>query len=252
MRRFINNVKNHSNWFGYYTYKFFTSRKEPFTFNCRSGLRITVPSRMMQTYKECFFDQTYLKGFPNNVIQKNPPPTIIDVGANVGYFSLFMFSVNRAAKILAFEPMPMNYELLKKYRDENSNLNFTPVNKAVSQRNETITLNYDATDSYTTSAGIFNSEKETDTIKVPATTLAEIMDHHKLAKIDFLKLDCEGSEYSIVYNAPASVLEKISAVAIETHPGKAANENRDALAGYLSQQGFQINTYRDIIWAWRK
>jgi FkbM family methyltransferase len=251
MRRLINNIRNHSNWFSYYVYKFLTSRKDPFTFHCRGGMKITVPARMMQTYKECFFDQTYLKGFPAGVIKNNLSSTVIDVGANVGYFSLFMLSNNRNAQILAFEPMPMNYQLLKKYRDENSHLNFIPVNKAVSQRNETITLSYDARDSYTTSAGIFNGDKELDRMEVSATTLADIIDNYKLDKIDFLKLDCEGSEYPIVYNAPASILQKISAMAIETHPGKAERENKDSLASYLRQHGFEIRTHRDIIWGWR-
>lgn len=252
VRRLVNNVKNHSNWFKYYFYKFFTARQAPFTFHCRrSGMKITVPARMMQTYKEIFFDETYLKGFPAGIISSKNTLTVVDVGANVGYFSLFMLSNNQRTKIFAFEPMPMNYTLLEKYCNENSSYDFTPVNKAVSQQNGTIVLSYDATDSYTTSAGVFNGDRESDRLEVATTTLTSIMGNYKLDKIDFLKLDCEGSEYPIIYNAPSAVLEKISALAIETHPGKSERENKNSLVSHLRQHGFKIQTKRDIVWGWR-
>jgi FkbM family methyltransferase len=250
MRRVINTINNHSNWFSYYTYKYFTSKKEKFVFELRGGLKVEVPARLMQTYKECFFDQTYIKGLSKDVF-KNAPLTVVDIGANVGFFSLFMFSKDKKAKIFAYEPMPLNFKLLNKYKQENTDLNYTVVNKAVSNEKTTITLNYDSSDSFSTAATIFDTSTQGDKIQVETTTLEAILNDNNLSKIDFLKLDCEGSEYGILYGASTAVLNKISNISIETHPGKQDNENINSLVTYLKKNGFEINTKADIIWAWR-
>ncbi|MCX6297399.1 MAG: FkbM family methyltransferase, partial [Bacteroidetes bacterium] len=198
----------------------------------------------------CFFDQTYIKGLPNDVFKK-AGLTVVDIGANVGFFSLFMFSKDKKAKIFSFEPMPMNFELLNKYKKENPGLNFTVVNKAVSKEKTTITLNYDSKDSFSTAASIFDSNSQADKIQVETTTLEAILSDNNLSNIDFLKLDCEGSEYGILYGASQAVLNKISTISIETHLGKAENENLNSLSDYLKKNGFEINSKADIIWAWK-
>ncbi len=67
MRRILNNFEHHSNWLGYYKYKYFDKGTGDFNFDCRSGIRISVPKRLLHTYKECFFDETYLKGLPKKL-----------------------------------------------------------------------------------------------------------------------------------------------------------------------------------------
>lgn len=254
MRRVCNNIKNHSNWFNYYVHKYLGSQGDAFTFNSRGGLRIKVPERLAHTYKECFFDETYTKGLPKRLIKKlteSKPLTVIDIGANVGYFSLFMLSRFKGARVYAFEPIGMNFKLLKQYKEENPNLAFTVVNQAVAGQQGTVVLNYDAGDQFTTSASIFDNKTEPDQVEVQSTTLEAILKKNRLNKIDFLKLDCEGSEYDIVYGAPSEVLDKVSVIALETHKGTKTNENRDALANYLKQHKFEIHTSGDIIWGWR-
>ena len=212
-------------------------------------MKITVPARLMQTYKECFFDETYFKGLPRDI--KKSLTNVVDIGANVGYFSLSVFSIAPEAKVFAYEPMPNNFDLLKKYQSEHSNLDFNIINKAVSGRKETLVLHYDANDSYTTAASIFEDENQPNQIEVGTTTLEEIIAGDNLTHIDFLKLDCEGSEYEIIYGAPASVLEKISIIAIETHRGQGDRENIGSLSDFLRQKNFEINILRSKIWAWR-
>lgn len=247
--RLINLIKTHSNWLDYYQYKYFGKNKESLTFKCRGGMNIEVPARMIQTYKECFLDEVYYKGFPQGKISNNP--IVIDVGANVGYFSLFSLVRYPKAKVFSFEPMPMNFELLKKYRDENKNLDFNPTNRAMSGEKGHITLQYDASDSFTTSASIFDTSIGSDTLKVETVTLEDVINENQLEKIDLLKLDCEGSEYSILYGASEAVLEKVKALTIETHLGKGDKENRDDLVKFIEQKGFTTKVENDIVWAWR-
>lgn len=252
MRRVLNNIENHSNWLAYYKFKYFDGEKSHFNFCNRSGINIDVPQRLLHTYKECFFDETYLKGFPKKLL-KSPIKTIIDVGANVGYFSLFMLSQNAKSKVLAFEPIPKNFELLNQYKLENPGFDFQIFNMAVTKPSQkSITLNFDESDDFTTSASIFNSQEQKNQLEVESISLENIFKDNDLDKVDLVKLDCEGSEYDILYNTSDKILEKISMFAIETHQGNSEFENTNALSKYLCEQNFNINVQGDIIWAWKK
>lgn len=250
MRRLFNLIRVHKNWLGYLIHKFSGKLGKGFIFNTRSDLCISVPGRLMHTYKECFFDQTYFKGFSKNPIRSERPVSI-DIGANAGYFSLSFFSKYPKATILAFEPIPKNFDLLKSYKEKFPELNFTIINEAVSGKDGELELFYDCSDSFSTSATLFNHTSQPDLLKVNATTLEKILIKWNLQYIDLLKIDCEGAEYDILYNASKNVLDCIGAIAIETHSGKNEYENAQSLAVFLQKNGFTTHTRRSIIWAER-
>ena len=250
MRRIFNNIKHHKNWFSYYISKL-KSDQSGFVFKYYSGKEVEVPQRMMHTYKECFFDETYFKGMPKNLLAA-PISTIVDIGANVGYFSLFMLNSFSKASVYSFEPIPTNFALLSKYAQKNEHFDWQVFNCAVTKPGvEAIQLNYDKKDSFSTSASVFADSSNHDSIEVQAKSLAAIIENNNLTQIDFLKIDCEGAEYEILYNASTDVFNKIRLIAIETHNGKAPNETNSALADYLKQNGFSIRAENDKIWAWK-
>lgn len=250
MRRFFNLIGGHKNWLGYLFRKISSNKKQSFIFKTRSGFNIEVPARLMHTYKECFLDETYLKGFSNNPIT-NDHPIAIDIGANVGYFSLNFFSKYPKATIIAFEPIPNNFELLKSYKAKFNQLHFNIHNEAVSGKEGELEIFYDKKDSFSTSATLFKHTAEPDSIKVKTTTLAQILKKRDFNKVDLLKLDCEGAEYEILYNAPQEVLNSIKAIAIETHLGKGEKENINSLNQFLQNNGFRTLIIRSKIWAER-
>jgi len=251
MRRFLNNVRHHRNWWAYYWTKHAGKQKQGFTFRWRCGRRLSVPHRLLHTYKESFFDQAYFRGFPA-ALRDAPVRTAVDVGANVGYFSLFLLSRFPDARVWAYEPMPANFELLDAYRHEHNDLELFPIQKAVTAPGQqTLTLHYDRSDSFTTSASIYSDPDQPQALRVKATSLDEIMETQQLDSLDFLKLDCEGSEYQLLYQARDEALRRIGRLAIETHPGPTPRETSSALAGFLQEKGFELHCEGDLIWAWR-
>lgn len=54
-------------------------------------------------------------------------------------------------------------------------------------------------------------------VTVPAATLSGIMQQLRLAHIDLLKLDVEGSEFDILLQTEAAVLRRISQISVEFH-----------------------------------
>lgn len=253
IRRYSNLMREVTNWPRFLLYKMFGSR-DSFTFRMKNDFEITVDKMMFSPFKEIFFDQVYLNGITRQYLT-NQQPVVVDVGANVGFFSLFVLSKFPQAYVYAFEPMPFNFKVLEKYRSHFSGFNLTTVNKAVSASDQPLKLNASSIDGFTTMSGIIKNEKRTQTIEVQSTTLAAIFSDFSLDSIDFLKLDCEGSEYSILYSAPVDLFDKIKIMTIEVHPGSKENENLHSLAEYLNQNGFKLNTYQEgeggYIWAWR-
>lgn len=67
--------------------------------------------------------------------------TIIDVGANIGYYTVLLADkVGKSGKVYAFEPDKVNFEILKKNIEVNNLKNVIVVNAGVGSKNETKTL----------------------------------------------------------------------------------------------------------------
>ena len=80
-------------------------------------------------YKEIFEDQCYLR----HGIRLQDGDTVVDIGANIGLFSLFVMSRCKNPKIYAFEPAPVVYDLLKANCDAYGS-NVRALNVGVSDR----------------------------------------------------------------------------------------------------------------------
>jgi FkbM family methyltransferase len=249
--RYLNLVKNISNWQLYLAVKFGLTAGDPLGFVARRGIRLEVPRRLVQTFKEIFMDECYMAGMGQAVPEK---PTILDIGANAGYFSLFALSRFPDARVVAFEPLPANFRLLERQRAMNSDRDFTCVQKAVSGERGTLTLAYDAKDSFSTSATLFAaSSGQLDEITVETLTLRDIWTDFGIERCDLLKMDCEGAEYGILYVSSPDDLARISQIAMEVHRGPKEDENIDALETFLRKMGFKTRRRPvGMLWAWRE
>ena len=251
MKRYYHLIKTFKNWWLYPAYKYGFVHEEPLVFDTRSGVHVEVPLRLLHTFKEIFMDECYLAGLENEIPAN---ATVIDIGANAGYFSLFAAASSPGAKVYAFEPVPVNYAQLKRHCDLNKPKTLHCFQQAVAGHCGEITLTFDPLDSFTTSATILDSPKATDrSFAVPCVTLQDLMDLHNIRRCDLLKMDCEGAEYEIFYNCPPDVLKRIDQIAMEVHGGREKNQNIDALESFLIGQGFATRRRPvGMLWAWRR
>lgn len=253
IRRYKGLVKEISNWPQFLFFK--ANNKSSFTFKLRNDHTLTVPKNMLPPFKEVFFDQVYLKHIPQAILKKEKL-SVIDIGANVGFFSIFMLYNFPGSRVYAYEPMPFNFNKIQHYKAENNLSGLTPYNKAVSSSNGTLSLNHTGNDAFSTMASVYESTGRNNKIEVKAVSLESVFRDHKLDRLDFMKLDCEGSEYAILYSAPEALLRSISSLSIETHAGTAANENNASLAEFLKGKGFKVITAdkgkTGYIWAWQE
>ncbi len=162
---------------------------------------------------------------------------VVDIGANVGVFTVFAASQTRN-RVYSLEPLPINCEYIQKNLASNHLDHVTCVSTAVSNTSGTVKL-------YTTDsvAGnlLFdhNIRGEIDAyVEVPCTTLMAFMDEQHLESIDFLKLDCEGSEGDILTSLPTAYLGRIRKMAMEFHDN-VSSLNHDAVRHLLESNGFK-------------
>ncbi len=253
-RRYKNIFKKISNWGSYLVFKSL-SGSGSFRFHLRHSFRVTVPREMLGSFRVIFFDEIYTCNIPGSVLN-TPIKTIVDIGANAGHFCLYMFSRCPGGRVYAFEPLPFNIDYLNQARAEYPQFDWVIIPKAVSDSNKGITLQTETADAYTTKAGVINQQTGAGQIEVESVRLDDFIRENQLEKIDFLKIDCEGSEYAILYNLSPEVLKNIRIIALETHKGNGASENLNSLKEFLKKNGFTNRSmdegFTGYIWAWRE
>ena len=146
----------------------------------------------------------------------------IDVGANVGFVSMYVAKRYPAAKIIAFEPAPETFQVLQKNLAENGIENVTALNKAVNADGRPLELlimpgDSGASNAFANDAVVerFKRDMGGTVVTVEATTLDQVFDAYGIAHCAVLKLDCEGAEYEILRQT--NVLERIDRVVMELH-----------------------------------
>ncbi|MGB3296359.1 MAG: FkbM family methyltransferase, partial [Phormidesmis sp.] len=191
--------------------------------------------------------------------------SIIDIGANIGIFSLHAASLFPKANILAYEPADQARPYLKKNCE---GLNITVFPYAVSNKSGEANLNLDGdlTACYISQTGDENYGSESSNSlanditnhagrsqKCVLITLDEIAKKFEYP-ISLLKLDCEGSEYDIL---KSSSLSKFREIVGEFHD--CPNGNPDIGLSLLRESGFEINKWdlfpdgkAGIVWASNK
>jgi len=204
--------------------------------------------RVMSTGLYLVFKEIFVTDFYDidTLVKELPPkPVIVDIGANAGYFNIILFSKLQEATVYAYEPIPVNYELFT------SNIALNPglekkihlYNKAVvgtPQDHVELFMEHSAENSVIASVYSDFDHQNKYSIKVPAISLAEIINGNQLKQIDLLKVDCEGSEYPIIYETPRELWARVKRLTIEVHNLDNDKRNADYLGKFLAEQGFEV------------
>ncbi|HMJ66305.1 MAG TPA: FkbM family methyltransferase, partial [Candidatus Binatia bacterium] len=197
-------------------------------------------------YKEIFADQCYLR----HGIQLRDGDTVLDIGANIGLFSLFVMSRCKNPRIYAFEPAPEAYELLR----ANCNAYGSSVqttNVGISDRTKTATFTFyekssvfssfhsdESEDRHAIQTVVRNMLKSESTVggtveeyideltndrlhqkkyECQLISISDIIRDNQIDRINLLKIDAEKSELDIIQGINESDWSKIDQVVIEVH-----------------------------------
>jgi len=182
-------------------------------FNKHSPIKIKIKAKTIFGdkifgYSSAGIGSIYYLGFQDPrltlffVKNLNPKDTFIDIGSNIGYYSLLAKnSVGLKGRVYSFEPTPRTFKILK----ENT-INFKNV-----KINQLALLDKEGLASFTdygSQYAVFNTlkkradkdffrGKKTKTIKIKTIILDEYCKKNNI-KPDFIKIDAEGTEYLIL------------------------------------------------------
>ncbi len=135
-RLFINHIKH-------FFYSVFTTKKSLIAYAEKYNLKFKfyisdVIGRDIY-YKQGVYSEDYITSFLLEKTGIHDNDLIIDIGANIGWYSLVLSSKN-APQVLAFEPAPFNYSLLMENIEMNKKKNIHAYNLAVSDAPGKMTL----------------------------------------------------------------------------------------------------------------
>ena len=166
---------------------------------------------------------------------------VVDIGAHIGAFSVM--AASKGAQVIAYEPSESNIELLTRNKIENKT-NITINECAIGGKAGTMTLytNPDLPTGNTLNhkEGYENSEEVH--VRAFKDEMEKILALH--GRIDFLKIDCEGSEYD--FYKDIRHLPNIQRIAMEYHKSEVLLTAELQEAGYKTKLGAG-----NMLYAWR-
>ena len=172
--------------------------------------------------------------------------TIIDIGACTGDTSIY-FALKGAKKIIAVEPFPNNFEILKKNITENKfDELIIPILGACGYLKKEISINPNLHDGMRSILHEFS-----DGIKISTITLEDIIKDFDVSNA-ILKLDCEGCEYETILNSSSEILQTFTDIQIEYHNGYKNLEKKLLSVGFQVSHAVIDNMNRGHIHAKRK
>jgi len=174
---------------------------------------------------------------------------IIDVGAHVGFFSVYAARYAPEGMVISFEPLPANYENLKKNIFQNGIKNIRPFNLAVAMTSGVRDFyEYEGHNGCHSLYFRGNGKK----IEVSAISLKEVLVKNKVEHCNILKMDCEGAEFEILLNTDKAVFSKIDKIVGELHTDIQKKYGADQLLKHLDLCGYAVTIDAGMFYATRK
>jgi FkbM family methyltransferase len=158
------------------------------------------------TFKEIFIRREY----ELDITDHTNTQVIIDAGANIGFTSVFFANQYPGALIFSIEPDAENYQYV--LRNTASYKNITPINKALWNKKETISI----VDPGLGKRGMMVEKRDGDTT-LQAISIVDLMTEYNIKQIDILKMDIEGSEKEVFSDNYDFWLPKTKCLIIELH-----------------------------------
>jgi FkbM family methyltransferase len=203
----------------------------------RSGLRLEhgPGDDVLSLYDEIFTRQDYTGG---GFYRPRIGDTVLDIGANIGTFTLYLQHRARGIRIHCFEPAVETRRRLEhnlKINGLDGAVTVHPVGVADQARRLVLHGN-----SFTGRRSVLPSTPDglaQEDEEIECITLADAVRRTGAGRIDLLKIDVEGAEVDILQEADPETWSKIQRVALEFH-GSLRSGARQSVEQALRARGF--------------
>ncbi len=176
----------------------------------------------------------------------SPGMTVVDVGANIGYFSLLAASiVGQSGKVIAVEPHPETYRALKRTLDRNHARTVRAHQIALSDVEETLAVHMADQELYhNRTARTVRSDDPAyaNSPAVQSYRLDRCISDWQLEAVDLLKVDVEGFETKVILGARSafeSGLIRNVIIEFKDHWLGASGSSKEKLAALITDFGLE-------------
>lgn len=188
--------------------------------------------------KETFLDRFYEKyGF---VIE--PGWNVMDIGAGIGDYTLHTATAQPESRVFAFEPYPESLTLMKENLRRNGVSNVQVFDQAIGADTGDLILDLTSGEPLQFQSQVEQPTNIKNSLSVKSLSLIDALAKLDLDTCDLLKLDCEGAEYSILFNSFPAALERIQRIVMEYHDNLVPHHHGE-LVRFLQERGFQVETF---------
>ena len=211
---------------------------ETLTFRTRGGQTITIPNApgaRVPAY-EVFAEDCYdLRWFLGDLIDE--PVHVLDIGAHVGTFSTWFGCVHRTATIDCFEPSPDTYRYLERnIRDNGLSDRIHVHQKALAGETGWATFDLQGAGSGHNHLA-FGDEVQGSAARVETVAFDEVVAGAR-GPVRFVKMDCEGGEYDLVYKSSPESWARVDRLVLEYHT--IDGESWEELRAWFADRGLHV------------
>jgi FkbM family methyltransferase len=173
-----------------------------------------------------------------------PGGTVVDVGANIGYFSLLAAKlVGNSGKVVAVEAHPRNFEVLSAAVQRNGLKQVVPVNIGLSDENGSAQIIMADQNEFANRTASMVPQPGLSGPTVPVRRLDDCVSGWNIDVIDLLKIDVDGFETRIVKGATqllGSGRVRNVIMEFDDHWLSTSGSSAEELTGLLRAAGFSI------------
>lgn len=171
-----------------------------------------------------------------------PGMTLVDIGANIGYFSLMAASlVGEEGRVFAVEPNSQNAKLLKASQQANGFDNITIIQTAAGRELALLSLNPSHSNAVTSQTS-GELEKLLTQSTVPCLKLDDVIPAQR--RVDGIKIDIEGAEYDALCGFAKRIERDHPFIVSEFCPDSLSSNSGVAPEAYLQffiDRGYRIS-----------
>lgn len=172
----------------------------------------------------------------------------IDVGANIGYFSM-LAAQRQPAVVLAVEPVGRTFDVLvRNVRHNGLDGVIHPVNVALGSRASTVRLVSTRGPKNHVEYAVGGADNGQEKVEASLTTLDSLLTSSGLAgKVDFIKVDIEGYEYEFLKGARETIarFKPMMLMEVEQHRLEKFGVQASEVFGFLATLGYRYLCVRE-------
>ena len=225
----------------------FDELHEPLVMRWRNNLQVVITPEE-ETSRVLFVSGMYEPSSTLTIERYlSPGAVMIDVGANVGVFTLIASRrVGATGRVYSFEPSSRERATLEKNLMLNGCTNVTVISAAVSDRGGVTTLKVAAgrhrgLNTLAPSFAYAGVQMEREEV-VSLVTLDDLWRTHTLRAPDLLKIDAEGAELQVLQGAAALLRDSMPVILFEVNDTalEASGASRAELEQWLTSFGYRL------------